>query len=86
MDPAQSEGKPWGVGATHRGRGRGRGGERQRERGRRVPPEYLQRVIAERQGLSLNALPDGDEGDDKAERGSGEGDRHRELEGGDLAG
>jgi len=45
-------------------------------RGRRVPPEYLQRVIAERQGLDLSALPDGDEEDDKAERDEAE----KELE------
>jgi len=48
---------------------------RQRERGRSVPPEYLQRVIAEHQGLDLSVPPDGD--DDKA---SAERDEAEELE------
>ena len=64
-------------------------------RGLRVPPEYLQRVIAERQGLDPSALPDEDEeereraGEEAAEQErqyrprelGTNADRYKELEG-----
>jgi hypothetical protein len=74
MDVESSRGNPRGRGSTHargeRGRGRGGRGKATRARGAatrgmRVPPEYLQRVIAERQGRDPNALPDGDEDEDE---------------------
>ena len=49
-------------------------------RGRRVPPEYLQRVIAERQGLDLSTLPDGDEDVDKTERDEAEKELEEEAQ------
>ena len=49
------------------------GREVRQTRGMRVPPEYLQRVIAERQGLDPNALPneEEDEDEDEGEEGGG---------------
>ena len=63
----------------------------------RVPPEYLQRVIAERQGRDPSALPDEDE-DEQAAREEAEereamyrpralgtnADRYAALDGGDA--
>ena len=83
MDTARSRGRVSGRGSAHARGGRGRGGRGKAARARgaptrgmRVPPEYLQRVIAERQGLDPSALPDEDEDEDEAE----ERYRPRELE------
>ena len=100
MDAARPRGKPRGRGSAHArgGRGGGRGkAVRARgapTRGMRVPPEYLQRVIAERQGLDPSALPDEIENEDKEEDEGKDryqprlletnADRYRELDDGDL--
>jgi hypothetical protein len=100
MDEARLRGKPRGRGSAQArgGRGGGRGkAARARgaaRRGMRVPPEYLQRVIAERQGLDPNTLPDENEDEDEDEGKERRyrprvletnADRYRELDNGDVA-
>jgi len=99
MDAARSRGNPRGRGSAHarRGRGGGRGKAARARgaptRGMRVPPEYLQRVIAERQGLDPSVLPDENEDEDEDEGKERQyrprvletnADRYRELDDGDA--
>lgn len=99
MDAPRSRGKPRGRGFAHARGGRGGGrGKATRARGApshgmRVPPEYLQRVIAERQGLDPSALPDDEEEEDEDEAEEGRyrprvletnADRYREVDDGGL--
>lgn len=98
MDAARSRGRARGRGSAHPRGGRGRGGRGKAARARgaptrgmRVPPEYLQRVIAERQGLDPSALPDEGEDEDEAEEAryrprelETNADRYREVDDGDL--
>ena len=100
MDAARSRGRARGRGSAQTRGGRGRGGRGKAARARgaptrgmRVPPEYLQRVIAERQGLDPSALPDEREDEDEDEADERRyrpreletnADRYREVDDGDL--
>ena len=79
MDVPRSRGKPRGRGGRGGGRGKAARARGAPTRGMRVPPEYLQRVIAERQGLDPSALP-GEEEEEEPDEVEGGGYRPRVLE------
>ena len=100
MDAARSRGKPRGRGSSRGGRGKAARARGSQTRGLRVPPEYLQRVIAERQGLDPNTSLDEEEQEERDQEEAEEAarrqsryrprelstnaDRYEGLEGGDL--
>ena len=93
MDVPRSRGKPRGRGGRGGGRGKAARARGAPTRGMRVPPEYLQRVIAERQGLDPSALPGEEEEEEEDEVEGGRyrprvletnADRYREVDDGSL--